>query len=151
VKRYIEESGSEVVDKVYAKAEATELRLAFSVWNIGEVLGVIDRYVSRGLLSEEVFKTTLLDFLSESAKMIRLGVLQMLPMTTKSLIESWLLVMKYHIYESDALQISTLREADCSLLLSADSRLIQVAEKEGINIANIESEPEKALVVLDMK
>jgi len=148
VKRYVEERGSEVVDAVYAKAETEELRFVFSIWNIGEVFGVFDRYVSRGLLPEEALKTALLDFISESTKMVRLGLLQILPMTTKSLVDSWLLVMKHHIYEAVALQISTSKEANCSLLLSADVKLVQVAEKEGINAVDIEAEPEKALATL---
>ena len=40
VKRYILESGSEVVSNVYCKALNGELTLSFSTWNIGEVLGV---------------------------------------------------------------------------------------------------------------
>jgi len=75
VKRYVEERGSEVVDTAYAKAETGELRLAFSIWNIGEVLGVLDRYSSKGLLSAETMKTAPLDFISESTKMVRLGAL----------------------------------------------------------------------------
>jgi len=148
VKRYVEEAGSEVIDAVYAKAETGELRFAFSIWNVGEVFGVFDKYASRGLMPEEALKTALLDFISESMKMVRLGSLQILPMTTKSLVESWLLVMKHHLYEADALQISTSREADCSFLLSTDDGLVQVAEKEGMKAVNIEAEPEKALTIL---
>ena len=148
VKRYIEEKGSKVVDTVYARAEAGDLRFAFSIWNIGEVLGVFDRYTSRELILQEKLKTTLLDFISESTKMVRLGSLQILPMTTKTLIESWLLVMKHHIYEADALQISTSKEANCNLFLSADAKLIQTAQKEDTNALNIETETEKALKAL---
>ncbi|MEM2843069.1 MAG: type II toxin-antitoxin system VapC family toxin [Candidatus Bathyarchaeia archaeon] len=145
VKRYIEERSSEVIDEVYVKAEVGELTFAFSIWNIGEVLGVLDRYASKGLINEKALKTALLNFASESIKMIRLNSLQVLPITAKSLIDSWLLIMKHHIYEADALQISTSKEAGCSLLLSADAKLVQTAEKEGINAVNIEAEPEKAL------
>jgi len=148
VKRYIEEKGSQVVDAVYEKAEAAKLRFAFSIWNAGEVVGVLDRYLSGRLLSEEAFKTTLSDFLSESIKMARLGSLQILPITTKSLTESWLLILKHHLYVADALQVSTSKEAGCNLILSADDKLIQIAKKEGIDAINIESEPEKALASL---
>jgi len=89
-------------------------------------------------------KRALFDFISESTKMIRLGSLQILPMTMKPLTDSWSLVMKHHVYEADALQISTSKEANCSLLLSANARLVQVAEKEGVNAVNVEVEPEKA-------
>jgi len=148
VKRYIEEKGSQVVDVVYEKAEAAKLRFAFSIWNAGEVLGVLDRYLSRRLLSEDDFKTALSDFLSESIKMARLGSLQILPITTKSLTESWLLILKHHLYVADALQVSTSKEAGCNLILSADEELIQIAKKEGIDAMNIETEPERALASL---
>jgi len=148
VKRYIEEEGSQVVDAVYEKAEAGKLRFAFSIWNAGEVLGVLDRYLSRQLLTEDAFKTALSDFLSESVKMARLGSLQILPITTKSLTDSWLLVMKHHLYVADALQISTSKEAGCNLILSADDELVHVAEKESVDAVNIESAPERALQFL---
>lgn len=145
VKRYIEEKGSEVVDKVYEEAEAGRVRMAFSVWNIGEVLGVLDRYRTRKMISDENFETALKTLASESMKMIRLGVLQLLPITSRILIESWLLVLQHHIYEADALQISSSKESGCNLFLGVDNRLIQAAQKEGINALNFEAEPEKAL------
>jgi predicted nucleic acid-binding protein len=147
-KRYIEEEGSQVVDAVYEKAEAGKLGFAFSVWNVGEVLGVLDRYLSRGLLTEDDFKTTLSDFLSESIKMARLGSLQILPITAKSLTESWLLILRHHLYVADALQLSTSKEAGCDLILSADNKLTQIAKKEGMEAVNIETEPERALAYL---
>lgn len=145
VKRYVEEKGSEVVDKVYEEAEAGRVRMAFSVWNIGEALGVLDRYRTRRMISDEDFESALRSLASESMKMIRLSVLQLLPITSKTLIESWLLVLQHHIYEADALQISSSKETDCDLFLGADNRLIQTAQKEGINALDIEAEPEKAL------
>ncbi len=145
VKRYIEEKGSQAIDIVYERAEATKLSFAFSVWNAGEVIGVFDKYYSKGLLSENVFKTTLSDFLSESVKMARLGSLQIIPITTKCLIESWMLLLKYHLYVADALQILASKEVNCDLLLSADGMLIEIAKKEGIKAINIETEPERAL------
>ena len=48
VKRYVEEPGSEVISGIYNKVLSGELKLAFSVWNIGEVLGVLDKYFKRG-------------------------------------------------------------------------------------------------------
>lgn len=47
VKRYIEETGSKVIDTVYQKAETETLKFTFSLWNVGETLGALDRYVSR--------------------------------------------------------------------------------------------------------
>lgn len=55
------------------------------------------------------------------------------------------MVLKHHIYEADALQLSTSKEARCNLFLGADNKLVEIALKEGINAINIEEEPEKAL------
>lgn len=145
VKRYIEEKGSQVIDKVYEEAEAGRVTAAFSVWNIGEALGVLDRYHTRKLISDRDLETALRFLASESMKMIRLDSLQVLPITSKNIIESWLLILRHHIYEADALQISSSKEAGCNLFLGADARLTQAARKEGLNALNIEIEPEKAL------
>jgi len=145
VKRYIEEKGSEVLDKVYAEAEAGRVGVAFSVWNVGEAIGVLDRYLARDLISEKDLNTALRSLISESMKISKLGSLQMLPMTSKSLIESWLLVLRHHVYEADALQIASSKEAGCNLFLAADQRLIQIARKEDINAMDVEKEREKAL------
>jgi predicted nucleic acid-binding protein len=51
VKRYIQEPGSDVVAQLYSKAWLGDLKIAYSVWNIGEVLGVLDKYYMRGWLS----------------------------------------------------------------------------------------------------
>jgi len=133
------------VDTVYEKAETGTLKFTFSLWNVGETLGALDRYASRGLITEKMFKVALADFISESIKMARLHSLQILPITANCLIGSWLIVLKSHIYEADALQISTSKQARCDLLLSADNTLIQTAIKEGITAINIEKDPQKAL------
>jgi|YelNatPaOPRAMG01_1025707.scaffolds.fasta_scaffold78184_2 predicted nucleic acid-binding protein len=44
VKRYIEEKGSEVIDTLYEKAESGKLKFAFSIWNLSEVIGALDKY-----------------------------------------------------------------------------------------------------------
>ena len=41
VKRYVAEKGSKVIDKIYDKAENSQLKIVFSIWNIGEVIGVV--------------------------------------------------------------------------------------------------------------
>ncbi|MGB9959594.1 MAG: type II toxin-antitoxin system VapC family toxin [Candidatus Bathyarchaeales archaeon] len=145
VKRYIEEKGSEVVDTLYEKAESGKLKIAFSIWNVGEVLGALDKYFSRKLLTEKEFKTALTDFILESIKMARLDALQILPITAKTITESWLMVLKHHIYEADALQIAASKEANCNILLTADEKLAKTAIKESIDAINIEKTPEKAL------
>jgi predicted nucleic acid-binding protein len=139
VKRYVEEKGSELVDRVYGKSEIGELRLAFSIWNIGEAIGVFDRYLIRKLISGKEFSTARSDLVSETLKLSRLGSLDVLPVTSGVLSYSWVLVTKHHIYEADALQISSGKEVECGLFLGADSRLLDAASAEGLNSLNVES------------
>lgn len=151
VKRYVKERGTEVLDRVYSEAERGRVKVAFSIWNVGEALGVFDRYHRRGAISEEEFGSTLRSMTSETAKMLRLGVLRLLPITSKNLVESWELVLKYHIYAADALQVASAKEAGCELFLGADNTLLEVAEKEKITCVNIETEPETAMKNLDSR
>jgi len=153
LKRYVVEKSSEVVDAIYKKAEAGEIKLVFSIWNIGEIIGVLDRYASRKLITMEAFRAALSKFVLESMKMIRLGSLQIMPITSTSLSNSWLIITRYHVYEADALQISTSLEADCDFLFSADVDLVRIAKKEDIKAVDIEAEPERALGFIneDMK
>lgn len=43
VRRYVREFGSDLVREVYLKAYAGEGIVSFSIWNVGEVLGTLDR------------------------------------------------------------------------------------------------------------
>jgi predicted nucleic acid-binding protein len=145
VKRYMGEEGSEVVDRVYEESEAGRLKISFSIWNIGEAVGVFDRYLVRGLISDAEFKRARADIVSESIKMSRLEALSLLPITYLALAASWSLAVKHHICVADALQISSSREAGSDLFLGADRRLLDAASVEGIRVINVESDPEEAL------
>ncbi|MCJ7506321.1 type II toxin-antitoxin system VapC family toxin [Candidatus Bathyarchaeota archaeon] len=145
VKRYIGEKGSEVTDTVYERSEAGSVIAAFSVWNIGETIGVLDRYHSRKLITSNEFESALSDLVGESTKMLRLNSLLLLPVTSRAMVESWRLIMTHHIYEADALQLSSCQEAGCQLFLSADNALVQAARKEGIEAIDIERETTTAL------
>ncbi len=144
VKRYVEERGSHLVDGIYAKAEAGEHVITLSLWNIGEVLGVFDRYRSRKIMNEHAFSKTLRNFLAESMKLIRLGNMHIHPFSTEVMAETYVIILKHHIYQADALQIATCKSAKSTLLASADAHLLEVAKQEKINILNIETDQEPA-------
>lgn len=143
INRYIGEIGSQVADLVYAKAETEEQRIITSVWNLGEAVGVLDRYRSRKLLNQEEFLEALASFLAESEKMIHLGSMQVLPLALDTLIETYMLELKYHIYQADALQIATCKLSNAKLLLSADKQLLNAARGEGIETLDIEIEQDQ--------
>jgi len=137
VKRYVSEPGSSAVDLVFDKCWLGELSITTSIWNIGEVLGVFDIRRRRRWLSEDEFKNVLRNFTGEVIRLLRLKVLEIFPVTTPILIESWPLILGEHIYEADALQIQTCIFSDSNVLLSADKELINIALRTGIKAVNV--------------
>jgi len=145
VKRYIEEKGSELVDDVYGRAEVGSLKMSFSMWNVGELIGALDQHLSRKVISETQFRTSTRDFVAETIKLFRLGHLNIRSPTAKIFADAWHLIFSSHIYEADAIQIATARNLDCDLFLSADAELVEVAKQTDLQAANVETEAEKIL------
>jgi len=137
VKRYISEPGSSAVDLVFDKCWLGELSITTSIWNIGEVLGVFDMRRRRRWFSEDEFRNVLRNFTGEVIRLLRLKVLEIFPVLTSILIESWPLILEQHIYEADALQIQTCTFSDSNVLLSADKELINIALRTGIKAVNV--------------
>jgi len=140
IKRYVLETGSSTVDYIFNKSWAGEAFLASSLWNIGEVLGVLDERRRRGWLDQSEFKETLESFVGETIRLMRLRALELLPVPTSILVESWSLILNEHIYEADALQIQTYRHSGSDMFLSGDKELTRVASKTGLNVVDIEDE-----------
>ena len=143
IKRYVEERGSRVVDHIYSRAEAGELTTVTSLWNIGEVLGVLDKYRSRGLIGDRALQDSLKHFLGESQKMIRLESMQIPPLTADILVQTYSLIFKHHVYQADALQIATCRTSNCKLLVSADHSLLTVAKRESMSAFDVETQEDE--------
>jgi predicted nucleic acid-binding protein len=142
VKRYTSEPGSPAADHVFDKCWLGELLIATSIWNIGEILGVFDMRRRKKWLDENEFRKTLKKFVSEIMGLLRLRAVEIVPILTSMLVESWPLILEERIYEADALQIQTYIYSGGNLLLSADNELINVALKKGIKAVNIEDESE---------
>lgn len=137
VKRYVSEPGSSAVDLVFDKCWLGELSITTSIWNIGEVLGVFDMRRRGRWFSEDEFRNVLRNFIGEIIRLLRLKVLEIFPVLTSILIESWPLILEQHIYEADALQIQTCTFSDSNVLLSADKELINIALRTGIKAVNV--------------
>jgi len=132
VKRYVLEEGTEKVKETYLEALNGAASLHFSVWNIGEVLGVLHAYHRRKWLESEDYTAARESFLAETTRLIKLGVAKIIPVKAKLLTQSWLLVEKYHIYEADALQVSSAKNLGVDQLLSGDRRVVDVCREEGV-------------------
>jgi predicted nucleic acid-binding protein len=145
VKRYVEEKGSAIIDRTDDAAETGILKVHFSIWNVGEVLGALDRYVTRKILEEDEFRTSVSDFLSESIKLGKLGTLVVSPLASHVLTEAWLILVRQHIYEADALQVATAKSLNCDVLLTADRSLVDTCRRESVASFDVETEQEKIL------
>jgi uncharacterized protein len=133
VKRYVLEEGTEKIQETYLDAFSGTVSLHFSVWNIGEVLGVLDTYHRRKWIASEDYSAARDSLLAETKRLIKLGIAKVVPVRSKLLAQSWLLVEKHHIYQTDALQIASAKNIGVDQLLSGDRRLVDASKKEGIN------------------
>jgi predicted nucleic acid-binding protein len=135
VKRYVLEEGSDKVREIRLEAFNGAATLHFSVWNVGEVLGALDAYYRRGWLESEGCRVARESFIAETVRLLKLGVAKVVPVRSRLLAESWLLVEKHHIYEADALQIVSAKNLGVDQLLSGDQRLVDISRKEEVNAA----------------
>jgi predicted nucleic acid-binding protein len=140
VKRYVSEPDSHTVDYIFDKGWAGEISIATSIWNIGEVLGILDERRRRKWLTESELTKALENFTSEVVRLLHLKTLEIFPVLSQMLIGTWPIILKEHVYEADALQIQTCIYSSSNVLLSADRKLINAAIKLGLKAINIKDE-----------
>lgn len=145
VKRYVTEPGTQTVDFIFDLAESGELAVAFSAWNIGEVFGVLDERRRRGWLSEGEFTEALKLLSNELLKLRRLRVLEIVPIFTSTLTETWNIILTSHVYEADALQITTCKHTQSNALLSSDGNLVETSRNLGIQAFDIVKDEKELL------
>jgi len=130
VKRYVVEEGSANVDALYREAYRGRLKVGFSVWNIGEVAVVLDKYERRGVLRDA--KAVFEKFIGETRLLLRLNQLKLVPLSHNLLISAVGYVFKHGIYIADAVQLASARGFDA--FLTYDRRLARLAEAEGLRL-----------------
>jgi len=143
LKRYVTEAGTETTDAIFDKAETGELTITVSLWNIGEALGILDEKRRRGWLTEKEFRVALNNFADEFVKLLRLKTLEVIPLLTPILTDTWTLLMNHHIYEADALQITTCIHNKNDALISGDKKLVETSRKIGLQTFHITKDEQK--------
>jgi predicted nucleic acid-binding protein len=140
----VAEPGTPSVDHVFARArEKRQVGIVFSAWNIGELLGTLDRRHEQNRLSDAEFSSAIQNFSDETLEMTQLGSMRIMPITGKLLTASWRIIAKEHIYQADALQIASCKDEACDILLSADHHLLGAAKKQKINGLDPEKDEKK--------
>lgn len=132
-KRYLAEEGTEAVDSLYRRAEAGELQLAFSIWNIGEVLSAIARALRLEWISEDEAKRASWALLRETLKFQGLGRLWTIPVRGDLLADVVPLLFRQGLTQPDGLQIVTCKEVRAEAFISSDRRLLRAAMQEGLH------------------
>ncbi|MCW6159674.1 MAG: type II toxin-antitoxin system VapC family toxin [Candidatus Micrarchaeales archaeon] len=131
-KRYAEEKDSDIMDKIYADAEMKKSKLCFSLWNIGETVGVFDKY-RKSIDPKE--RTRI--FLDETIRLIGNGALEIIEVSSDLLSHAIKIVLKHHIYIADAVQIASASEFKAEMFVTADESLAKTAEKEGFKVTKL--------------
>jgi len=133
VKRYVDESGSRLVDRVFEKAHKDLAIIVSSYWNIGESAVVFDKYEKLGLNASEIFKT----MLRELRMLCRARSAVLINVTPRLIRESIKYIFKHHIYIADALQIASAKQAHASKFLTGDKRLTEISRNEGLETIHL--------------
>jgi len=117
---------------IYNKVLSGEFKLAFSVWNIGEVLGVFDKYFKRKWLSNQDYRRARYLFIGETLRLLKLRLLHLVPVRTRLLMQALLYIEKYYLYVADALQVVTAKHVGAQTLYTGGKHVHEVGVKEGI-------------------
>jgi uncharacterized protein len=131
-KRYSREAGTAGVVEAYRSAYAGRSILCFSEWNIGEVLGVLQRK-ARLASRPRAYVTQKGRLHGEIATLTRLRSLEVAAVGSRLLRESWSVSERHFLYEADGLQIVTAQAMRCDYLLSGDGDLREAARAEGLH------------------
>src|SRR5256885_14843152 len=75
LKRYVSEPGSVIVTKVFGAADSGQASLVYSLWTLGECLGVLDRLDRKGRLPARGLAEASRALFGETTRLTRLGVL----------------------------------------------------------------------------
>ena len=142
VKRYIAEEGSDAVDGLYRRAEGLDVQLAFSLWNIGEVLRAVARARALGVLTQREASESGWLFLRETLKFRALGALRVLPLGSDVIAGAIPLLLASRLGQPDAIQVATAREVGAGAFVAADVPLVREAGREGLNALDPVRDPE---------
>lgn len=131
LKRYLKEGGSGEVDRIFLGAESRNYKIYFSVWNVGEVVGILDKEFNK--MKGKFLQDRIGDFLNELDRLVSMGAIETVEINMSAIFQAIRLVVKYRIYIADALQIVSYKQAGCDSFLTGDRRLSEVAGAEGLS------------------
>jgi uncharacterized protein len=133
-KRYVQERGSDRMDQIFERAEKGEEPVFFSMWNVGELAVVFDKYEREGLLEA---KQVMMTFLKEMKRLGKSRAAEVVTVSGLLMAEAVALTFKHHAYVADALQVVSSRTVADAGFVTADHRLAGIAKDEGLQVTLI--------------
>lgn len=140
LKRYVSEPGSDPIARVFQSADAGRASLQYSLWTLGECLGVLDRLDRQGRLPRGGLARGRRALLGESSRLARLGILSITPLRATLVRRSWTLLLKHHVYAADAVQIATALHVHADVVLTSDAQVARAASAEGLRVLDPETQ-----------
>lgn len=138
IKRYVEEQGTELVDRLFERA-SPEITLVISLWNLSESMVALDKYRRRGAISDEELRGVVRHLIAEIREYWEKGYLRIVPLHPDLVVETWRYILNQHVYAGDAVQLATCVRERCDFLVAADQQLLEVCRQVGIEGFNVES------------
>ena len=77
--------------------EKRHVEIVFSAWNVGELIGTLDRRREQKRLSEAEYSSAIQTFSNETLQMTEHGSLRIMPVTGKLLTASWRIITREHL------------------------------------------------------
>lgn len=147
VKRYHDEEGTGLVNKLFEKLEAGQGQFTASVWSIAESAAVLNRIKNLLRMKEDDFAAILVSFLSEIKQFHFLAV------NDERVLASIPYCLTHNINSSDGLHLKTLKDLEKAVsllggkvvLVAADKRFLRAAKDEGVATFDPEEDTEKEL------
>jgi len=147
VKRYHDEEGTGLVNKLFENLEARQERFTTSVWSVAESAAVMNRIKNRLKMEEDDFAEILMSFLSEIKQFHFLAV------NDERVLASIPYSLTHNINSSDGLHLKTLKDLEKAVsllggkvvLVAADKRFLRAAKDEGVATFDPEEDTEKEL------
>src|SRR5438445_2896412 len=99
LKRYVSEPGSVIVTKVFGAADSGQASLVYSLWTLGECLGVLDRLDRHGRLPARGLAEARRELLGGTTRLARLAVVILVPVAAGLLRRAWVLLLKQSSYQ----------------------------------------------------
>jgi len=130
-KRYVQEEGSEAMDRIFERAEKGEESVFFSTWNVGELAVVFDKYEREGLLEA---RQVLMTFLEEVKRLGKSKAAEVVPVSGSVIADAVILTFRHHAYVADALQVVSCQTVTGAGFVTADRRLASIGREEGLKV-----------------